>query len=263
MRFYIDIEATQPENEIIAIGAVAETGATFYSLVKPQFSSISQFVSELTHISPEDLEKAPDINEVLRSFDLWVIGQEQDIMECRFISYGGDSGFIKATLPVITEQHAFTIAAILIAKMEDCYDNIRKFFHGGIKLVHAFNYVQSMEVEQQHDPLEDAIMLQKVFEYTQTHDPLPCHPLNKNFDVAMDNATTKMPSGIFWCTAKGNKRKDFNSCDEAIDWLINEVMKQPDPAVVHRNRVMTNIMKSVRTGRKYCDYRWFRKKEEN
>ena len=184
-------------------------------------------------------------------------------MECRFISYGGDSGFIKATLPVITEQHAFTIAAILIAKMEDCYDNIRKFFHGGIKLVHAFNYVQSMEVEQQHDPLEDAIMLQKVFEYTQTHDPLPCHPLNKNFDVAMDNATTKMPSGIFWCTAKGNKRKDFNSCDEAIDWLINEVMKQPDPAVVHRNRVMTNIMKSVRTGRKYCDYRWFRKKEEN
>ena len=263
MKFYIDIEATQPENEIIAIGAVAETGATFYSLVKPQFSSISQFVSELTHISPEDLEKAPDINEVLRSFDLWVIGQEQDIMECRFISYGGDSGFIKATLPVITEQHAFTIAAILIAKMEDCYDNIRKFFHGGIKLVHAFNYVQSMEVEQQHDPLEDAIMLQKVFEYTQTHDPLPCHPLNKNFDVAMDNATTKMPSGIFWCTAKGNKRKDFNSCDEAIDWLINEVMKQPDPAVVHRNRVMTNIMKSVRTGRKYCDYRWFRKKEEN
>ena len=59
MIFYLDFEATQPENEIIAIGAVTENGSTFHSLVKPQFSSISQFVSDLTHISQEDLEKAP------------------------------------------------------------------------------------------------------------------------------------------------------------------------------------------------------------
>ena len=50
MKFYIDFEATQPENEIIAIGAVAENGATFHSLVKPQLSSISKWVSDLTHI---------------------------------------------------------------------------------------------------------------------------------------------------------------------------------------------------------------------
>lgn len=266
MNFYIDIEATQPENEIIAIGAVAETGATFYSLVKPQFSSISQFVSELTHITNKDVENAPDINEVLRSFDLWVMGQEQDIMACRFISYGGDSGFIRATLPVITEQHAFTVAAILMAKLEDCYDNIRKFFHGGIKLVHAFNYVQSMEVEQQHDPLEDAIMLQKVFEYTQTHDPLPCHPLNKNFDATMANATVKMPSGTFWCKhvngGKNAKVRTFATCDEAIDWLINDIMRPKEPEKVHRDRIMTNIMKAVRKNGGYCNYRWYRNKEE-
>ena len=46
MKFYIDFEATQPENEIIAIGACAENGATFHSLVKPQLSSISPYVSD-------------------------------------------------------------------------------------------------------------------------------------------------------------------------------------------------------------------------
>lgn len=49
MIFYLDFEATQPENEIIAIGAVAENGATFHSLVKPQFSSIFNFISQMTH----------------------------------------------------------------------------------------------------------------------------------------------------------------------------------------------------------------------
>ena len=121
MKFYIDFEATQPENEIIAIGACAENGATFHTLVKPQLSSISTYVSQLTHISPEDLETAPTINEALIQFDSWVMEQEKNIMNCRFISYGDDDKFIKSTLSAITDDHAFTCAAILMAKIENCY----------------------------------------------------------------------------------------------------------------------------------------------
>lgn len=265
MRFYIDFEATQPEQEIIAIGAVAENGATFYSLVKPQLSSISNFVSQLTHISAEDLEKAFDINEVLRSFDWWMTQQEPDIMKCRFIAYGDDNKFIQSTLPAITEQHAFTVAAILMAKIENCYEDTRKFFHGTIKLIHAFNYVQSTEIEQKHNPLEDALMLQKVYEYTQTHDPLPAHPLNDNFNAAIDAAAqVKMPSGTFWCKAKGKNAQihNFNTCEEAIEWLIVNKMHAPDPKIVHRDRVMKNIMKAIRTKEPYCEYKWGRVKEE-
>ena len=105
-------------------------------------------------------------------------------------------------------------------------------------------------------------MLQKVYEYTQTHEPLPAHPLNKNFDAVMSSINVKMPSGVFWCTGRGNKRVDFNSCDEAIDWLLKEIMRHPDPETVHRDRIMKNIMKSVRTSHKYCDLRWYRKKGE-
>lgn len=265
MRFYIDFEATQPENEIIAIGAAAENGATFYSLVKPQLSSISNFVSQLTHISAEDLEKAPTIDEVLISFDLWMMDQESNIMKCDFISYGDDSKFIKSTLPAITTEHAFTVAAVLMAKIKDCYDATRRFFHGTIKLVHAFNFVQSTEIEQKHNPLEDALMLQKVYEYTQTHDPLPAHPLNDNFKAAMEAAAqVKMPSGTFWCKASGKNAQihNFNTCEEAIEWLIANKMHVPDPATIHRDRVMKNIMKAVRTKKQYCEYKWGRVKEE-
>lgn len=98
MRFYINFEATQPENEIISIGAVAENGATFHTLVKPQLSSISPYVSQLTHISAEDLKTAPIIDKAFIDFDLWVMHQEKNVMNCRFISYGDDDKFVKCTL---------------------------------------------------------------------------------------------------------------------------------------------------------------------
>lgn len=261
MKFFLDFEATQPENEIIAIGAVAENGATFHTLVKPQLSSISPYISQMTHISAEDLEKAPTIDETLIAFDSWMMNQESNIMNCQFIAYGNDDKFIKGTLPAIKDQHAFTVAAILMAKIEDCYDDTRKFFHGAIKLIHAFNYVQAVETEQKHNPLEDAMMLQKVYEYTQTHEPLPAHPLNKNFSGIVDY---KSPSGVFYCcgTSKKAKEMSFTSCEDAIDWLISDVMCAKEPETIHRDRIMKNIMKAVRTKSTYCGLKWRRVKEE-
>ena len=261
MKFYIDFEATQPENEIIAIGAVAENGATFHTLVKPQLSSISPYISQMTHISAEDLEWAPDINKALIEFDAWMMTQESNIMNCRFISYGDDDKFVKSTLPAITNEHAFTCAAILMAKIEDCSAETKRFFHGTIKLVHAFNYVQSVETEQKHNPLEDAMMLQKVYEYTQTHEPLPAHPLSKNFSEIVDY---KSPSGVFYCrgTGKNAKERSFASCEDAIDWLIKDVMRAKEPEAIHRDRIMKNIMKAVRTKKAYCSLKWRRVKEE-
>ena len=267
MKFYIDFEATQPENEIIAIGAVAENGATFHTLVKPQLSSISPYISQMTHISAEDLEWAPDINKALIEFDAWMMTQESNIMNCRFISYGDDDKFVKSTLPAITDGHAFTVAAILMAKIEDCSAETKRFFHGTIKLVHAFNYVQAVETEQKHNPLEDAMMLQKVYEHMQTHDPLPAHPLNKEFDAAMANKMVKMPSGTFWCKhVNGGKYMYkihyFKTCDDAINWLITDVMRAKEPELIHRDRIMANIMKAIRKNSAYCNYKWGCVKEE-
>lgn len=260
MIFYLDFEATAPEQEIIAIGAVAENGSTFCSLVKPQLSSISQFVSQLTHISQENLEKAPVIDAALREFDRWVMDQEPNIMNCRFISYGDDKKFLKATLPAIKSISAFYAASALIVKMEDCTSETKKFFHGNIRLIDAFNYVQSLNDKQNHNPLEDALMLQTVHNYIQNNEPLNCYPL-ANVEKTIEEV--KMPSGTFWCQHKdgGKNIRYFENFDEAFKWLVINIMHN-DIEKVHKERVMTNIMKAIRKESLYCNYKWGRIKEE-
>lgn len=67
MNYYIDIEATQPQREIIAIGITNDNEDSFYSLVKPTFSKITPIVSELTHITAKELTQAKPIDDVLDS----------------------------------------------------------------------------------------------------------------------------------------------------------------------------------------------------
>lgn len=255
MNFYIDFEATQPENEIIAIGVVAENGATFHSLVKPQLSCISKWVSNLTHISEEDLEKAKTIDEVMIDLDLWVMSQQNNIMACHFISYGDDAQFIKATFPAIKDKHAFIVAAYLYAKIEDCSKEVAKFFHGGISLINAFNYIESMEKKQKHNPLEDAIMLQKVMDGIKNREPLTEHPISHSA-----NDEYKSPSGTFWHRdIKTKEYREFSTCEDAITWYIKNKINPAQQDGVHRNRIMAHIMASVRSKKQYGGFKWGRK----
>lgn len=259
MKIFIDFEATQPGNEIIAVGAYAENGDTFYSLVKPQLSSISQYISQLTHITEKQLESAETIDQVMFEFYNWVNSLVNNITDCRFIAYGDDATFLKATLPVVKNEKAFTIMAIMLAKIEDCSKDVFKFFKGTISLINAFNYIQSEEAKQKHNPLEDAIMLEKIYKYTQNNQPLTEHPFKKD----VPEVDVKMPSGTFWCSQGKKKNKvitNFNNCDEAIDWLIKNKIRPMEGTTVHRNRIMNKIMTAIRTGHKYCDYTWGRNK---
>lgn len=261
MKFFIDFEATQ-ENEIVSIGIVAESGQTFYSLVKPQFSSISQYISQLIHISNEMVEAENTLDEVFNVIYQWLLSQCPNLAEWEFLAYGTDNKFISASMKNIHSEKATIIAALMIAKMTDVYRDIKTFFHGSISLIHAFNYVENVEKEQKHNPLEDAFMLQKVYEYTQNNEPLLCHPLNPQFDKIVE--AVKMPSGTFWCTtgSKNHKPRTFATIDDAIDFFINTCIGKKQRSNVHRERIMKNIMVSVRKGSKYAGYYWHRNKEE-
>ena len=52
------------------------------------------------------------------------------------------------------------------------------------------------------------------------------------------------------------------AADDAIDFFINTCIGKEQRASVHRERVMKNIMVSVRKGSKYAGYYWHRNKEE-
>jgi hypothetical protein len=55
---------------------------------------------------------------------------------------------------------------------------------------------------------------------------------------------------------------NFATCDDAIDWLIKDVMRAKEPELIHRDRIMANIMKAIRKNSKYCNFLWGRVKEE-
>lgn len=261
MKIFIDFEATQ-ENEIISIGAVAENGQTFYSLVKPQFSSISQYIGQLIHVSNEMVETENTLDEVFTIMYLWLQNQCPNLTEWEFLAYGADNKFVSASMRNVHSEKATILAALMIAKMTDAYGAIKTFFHGSISLIHAFNYIEQVENQQQHNPLEDALMFQKVYEYTQNNEPLLCHPLNPQFDKIVE--AIKMPSGTFWCTTGGKNHtpRTFATIDDAINWVINTKINAANRPIVHRERIMVNIMKSIRTHSKYQGYYWYRNKEE-
>ena len=260
MKFFIDFEATQA-NEIISIGAVSEIGTTFKSLVKPQLSSISPYISQLTHITEKMLSNAKCLDEVFNEMYYWITRQCPDLMAWEFLSYGDDEKFVKASLPNIHTCQSMILAAMLIATMRDGYKDIKEFFKGSISLINAFNYVENLEKKQRHDPLEDALMFQKVYEHIQTNEP----PVNSPAHEIQGRATDcKMPSGTFYCHADGKNAKvhKFENIDAAIDWYIeNHICKEQRPGV-HRERIMKNIMVSVRKHSKYAGYHWKRIKEE-
>lgn len=261
MKFFVDFEATQA-NEIISIGAVAENGATFQSLVKPQLSSISLYISQLTHITDEMVSNANYLDEVFDQMYDWVTAQCPDLTAWEFLAYGTDEKFVKASLPNIKTRQSMILAAMMIATMKDASRDIKKFFNGPISLINAFNYVENLEKEQRHDPLEDAIMFQKVYEHTLNNEPLVEHPIHPEYSNPPVNC--KMPSGTFSCRGDGKNAKihQFANIDEAIDWYITTKISMEDRPRVHRERIMKNIMVAVRKKSKYANYRWYRVKEE-
>lgn len=260
MKFFIDFEATQA-NEIISIGAVSEIGLTFKSLVKPQLSSISPYISQLTHITEEMLSNAKCLDKVFNEMYYWITRQCPDLMAWEFLSYGDDEKFVKASLPNIHTCQSMILAAMLIATMQDGYKDIEKFFKGSISLINAFNYVENLEKKQRHDPLEDALMFQKVYEHIQTNEP----PVNSPAHAIQGHAANcKMPSGTFYARKiQGNNHpeQEIGTIDDAINFFLT-AQGVRNPEAVHRENIMKNIMKSVRTGKPYAHYKWRRVKED-
>ena len=94
MKYFLDFEATQFSNEIIAIGCVNENNQTFYSLVKPK-KKITDFITSLTGITNEMLEDAPSSDKAFSAFYDWLNHNEP----AEFYCYGNcDIDFVKKNL---------------------------------------------------------------------------------------------------------------------------------------------------------------------
>ena len=260
MNFYVDFEATQPEQEIISIGAYSDDEKPFYNLVRPQFSKVSKYISDMTGITNEMVEGAYRLDTVLEGFYEWCYFQQPDITKWHFYSYGdGDVDFLKHSMCNIHSEKSLIIASIMIATMQDYSKEVTKYFRGTTSLIKAFNYLQSLENKQHHNALEDAKMLADVFMRTCDKEPLEKNPflLQK-----IEETNYTFPSGKFYCKATGKnaKEREFVCIQEAMEWLIETHISKDAREKVHRDKMATKIMKAIRKKDCYMGYKWRREK---
>lgn len=260
MRFFIDFEATQPQNEIISVGVITDEGDSFHRYVKPVFSNITPYITQLTHITEQDLNEANVLDIVFSNLYSWLKEKEPNICNWEFVVFGsGDEVFIKTSAAALKTNEAKIVAGLMLLNLVDYSKKAQQFFRGNISLIKAFNYIQQLEQKQKHDALEDALMLRKVVQYIDNEKPLDRNPFA---NISIDT-TIKMPSGVFYARRiNGGGERCLGTIEDAIDFFIKE-QGITNPEEVHRDRIMKNIMKSVRTKKSYAHYKWMRIKEES
>lgn len=262
MRFFLDVEATQPENEIISIGVVTENGESFYSLVRPSFSEVSPLVAELTGIG-EELKWASEINVVLKYLNKWILARCGSYIDAQFYSYGEDIYYFKATLPMVETEKGFQCMVAIIAKLEDASKKVFKYFQGTISLINAYNYINATDYEQAHNALSDAQMLREVIHYIEENDPLEARPVFLTAGHSAGEITGELPHGTFYISnsKKSKSTMRLGDINDAIDWVI-QGLNESERELVHKNRVALKIMKAVRKKESYCGMYWSREKGE-
>lgn len=172
MNFYIDFEATQFSQEIISIGCVAENDNTFNCLVCPHdLKNVTPFITELTGISRELLEDQGLSAEVafyrLYEFVKENNGDDVPVYYC----YGNsDKDFIRNTVKHMRNLNMIIFASSVQAMLVDYSNTVKNYLSTrGLSLKKLAALIRHAdEVEQNHNALDDAIMLKECFEGLDT-----------------------------------------------------------------------------------------------
>ena len=251
MNYFIDFEATQFTNEIIAVGCVRDDGEVFYSLVKPTHK-ITNFITNLTGITREDLATAPSADEVFTKFFDWINGDNN----IQFYCYGdADKGFALGTLKYTSSFYAKAALGLIATNLID-YQIILKercrLAHC-IKLIKAVNAFQGHEVEQTHDALEDAQFLRYIKECIDSQDYnlftlFPDDIINiKQTDIALAKGIQRMKYGEVCET--------YSNIDDAADWILHQIPEEQREEVKPKN-LKKHLRQAITKKQKYWDYKW-------
>lgn len=166
MNFYLDFEAIRFSNRIISIGCVAENGNTFSTLVKPgDKKKVDKFITELTGITNEMLEDAPDADSAFVNLYHFIAENTGTEAPAYYVYGNSDADFLAATIRHMTHPLACVCAQAIKGNLIDYASVVKKFFvaPSDLALRKVYMLIKSQEtLVQKHDALEDALMLQTV-----------------------------------------------------------------------------------------------------
>ena len=166
LNVYLDLEATESGNEIIAFGAVTEFGDEFYSLVKPKhLDKITPFITKLTGLSEEMyLEDTPDIRAVIEDFWNWC--KSFGYLQIRLFCYGSyDKKLLQAEAFRNLDVEGFYYVLDNLFNLCDVAAKILNLTNKTPSLKNLYKLFVKKEIIQTHNPVDDAKMLKEIHKY--------------------------------------------------------------------------------------------------
>lgn len=267
MNMYLDFEATQFGEHIIAIGAHCNNG-DFDCLVQPPMGDkITPFITQLTGITKEMMINAPTAEEAFTSFYSWI----SEIIEYNpqpvfFHVYGSnDADFLHKTAKHIDNPEVAKFVKNLAYSLIDDSKQVCKYFHAKTIGVHrALNYFEPELTKQNHDPLDDAILLAKLMKHIEIAEPLDECPYPQCCPAKTEKKKTVISSDMVIGHNLQNpeaKPKTFVNTAAAIDWVVTRITNTfPD---ANKKKIKNKIKKAINENGEYYGRRWEIVKEVN
>ena len=278
MKYFIDLEATQFSNEIISIGCVREDGETFYSLVNVSKNKMTNFITELTGITKEDVSTAPSSDEVFTKFYNWLIPDESKV---QFFCYGNaDLGFIRRNLnkaTTVKAQMALSVLALHLIDYSKCVERHFGLIKSiGLKKVIAY-YRQVEEVEQNHNALEDALFLKEIYDRINEEDdvvecpfpgyekplksevtPKPITNISRKLNITTDKFMDEtMEFDVLQTSTKkgGTIIKRFSGKEATLNYIFRTMSAETQEVAQPRN-VASRLIRASTRNEQYCGRWW-------
>ena len=278
MKYFIDLEATQFSNEIISIGCVREDGETFYSLVNVAKNKMTNFITDLTGITKEDVSTAPSSDEVFTKFYDWLVPDESKV---QFFCYGNaDLGFIRRNLnkaTTVKAQMALSVLALHLVDYSKCVERHFGLIKSiSLKKVLAY-YRQVAEVEQNHNALEDALFLKEIYDRINDEDdvvecpfpgyekplkpevtPKPTINISRKLNITTDKFMDEtMEFDVLQTSSKkgGTIIKRLSGKDAALNYIISSMSAETQEVAQPRN-VASRLIRASTRNEQYCGRWW-------
>lgn len=278
MKYFIDLEATQFSNEIISIGCVREDGETFYSLVNVAKNKMTNFITELTGITKEDVSEAPSSDEVFTKFYDWLVPDESKV---QFFCYGNaDLGFIRKNLnkaTTVKAQMALSVLALHLVDYSKCVERHFGLIKSiSLKKVLAY-YRQVAEVEQSHNALEDALFLKEIYDRINDEDdvvecpfpgyekplkpevtPKPTINISRKLNITTDKFMDEtMEFDVLQTSSKkgGTIIKRLSGKEATLNYIISTMSAETQEVAQPRN-VASRLIRASTRNEQYCGRWW-------
>ena len=266
MNFFVDFEATQFSNGIIAVGCVSEEDDKFYTLVNTKHK-VTPFITNLTGITAAEVEMAPEPEIVFKALLDWVraVSPNEEKNKPHFYCYGNcDKEFVKKNFQECKDFQAAAMLAYLYADMQDYAEQIKFLFglcqHVSLKKVYD-HYVKN-DVIQQHNALEDAEMLKIVFENVENNEhEFDAFPEYKNRQIEnklKDNSSDLTDKTYTILRIKGNKTiETYPSLGAAVRWSYEQIPEGEERNKTSLKKIARNIKRAANDPqKKYRNFKW-------